>query len=302
MRLKPAVITMIQSTTLLRNASYVLDKLYLDLKETENIEIGGRLKHLSKAKTEKFLTSNNNLSKDFTFTDRIVLDSLSYRYPNALQNSLQEISIVINKGESISFIGKSGAGKTTLVDVILGLLQPQQGDIQVDDRSIYNNLRNWQNLVGYIPQSIFLIDDTIEKNIAFGVPENLIDRQKLYRSIEAAQLEEVVENLPNGLNTVVGERGLLLSGGQRQRVGIARALYHEREILVLDEATAALDNETESLITEAITSLSGKKTLIIIAHRLTTVKHCDRIYLMEKGHIIQSGSYEEVILNRGKLM
>jgi ABC-type multidrug transport system fused ATPase/permease subunit len=299
-RLKPAIVAMIQSISLLRNASYILDKLYLALKETEALEISDRVKYLSKENAEKLPVNDNDLSQEtFKFVDRIILDSLSYRYPNALQNALQEISLVINKGESISFIGKSGAGKTTLVDVILGLLQPQEGDIQVDGRSIYSNLRNWQNLVGYIPQSIFLIDDTLENNIAFGVPKDLIDRQKLYQAIKAAQLEEVVENLPNGLKTVVGERGLLLSGGQRQRVGIARALYHEREILVLDEATAALDNETESLITEAITSLSGKKTLIIIAHRLTTVKHCDRIYLMEKGRIVQSGSYEEVVLKKG---
>ena len=214
----------------------------------------------------------------------------------------KKYQFTIKKGESIALIGKSGAGKTTLVDVILGLLQPQQGDIKVDSHSIYCNLRNWQNLVGYIPQSIFLIDDTLEKNIAFGVPQDAIDRPQLYQAIKAAQLEEVVENLPDGLQTIVGERGLLLSGGQRQRVGIARALYHEREILVLDEATAALDNETESLITKAITSLSGTKTMIIIAHRLTTVKHCDRIYLMEKGRIIKSGSYEKVVLENPKLV
>lgn len=193
-------------------------------------------------------------------------------------------------------IGQSGAGKTTLVDVILGLLTPQQGDIKVDGISIYGNLRSWQNLIGYIPQSIFLIDDTIEKNIAFGVPENEIDQQRLDKAIQAAQLSEVIENLPNGLKTRVGERGVMLSGGQRQRVGIARALYHEREILVLDEATSALDNETEQLVTEAIKSLSGVKTTIIIAHRLTTVEHCDRIYMLEKGRIVKSGSYQEVVL------
>ena len=302
-RLKPAMVVMIQSLTLLRNSSYVLDKLYLDLKETEDIKIDNNIEYSSDINTEKKFTNNKNISREVIgFDDHIVINSLNYRYPNALQDSLQEISITINKGESISFIGKSGAGKTTLVDVILGLLEPQKGDIQVDGKSIYTNLRSWQNLVGYIPQSIFLIDDTLEKNIAFGVPKDAIDRQKLHQAIKSAQLEEVVENLPNGLKTIVGERGLLLSGGQRQRVGIARALYHEREILVLDEATAALDNETESLITEAITSLSGKKTLIIIAHRLTTVKHCDRIYLMEKGSIIKSGSYEEVVLGEDKLL
>ena len=293
-RLKPAIVASIKSISSLRNSSYVLDKLYLDLKEIENLENTHNRK-----KSSSYITKNNqkiSSKESIPFTNKIVIDSLNYRYPNALQDAVQNISITIAKGESIALIGKSGAGKTTLVDVILGLLQPQQGDIQVDGQSIYDRVRNWQNLVGYIPQSIFLIDDTLEKNIAFGVPEVEIDRQKLHQAIKAAQLKEVVDNLPHGLKTIVGERGLLLSGGQRQRVGIARALYHEREILVLDEATAALDNETESLITEAITSLSGKKTMIIIAHRLTTVKHCDRIHLMEQGHIIKSGSYEEVVV------
>ncbi|VEP16802.1 ABC transporter related protein [Hyella patelloides LEGE 07179] len=302
-RLKPAIVIAVKSMTSLRNGTYILDKLYLDLKEIENIEIADNYKYLSQENIEKLSKNDSNsVNKMMLFTDQIVLDSLNYRYPNAVQDALKDISIAISKGESIAFIGKSGTGKTTLVDVILGLLQPYKGDIQVDNNSIYSNLRNWQNLVGYIPQSIFLINETLEKNVAFGVPEDLINRQKLHQAIKAAQLEEVVENLPLGLKTIVGERGILLSGGQRQRVGIARALYHEREILVLDEATAALDNETESLITEAIRSLSGQKTMIIIAHRLTTVKHCNCIYLMEKGRIIQSGSYEEVVTAKHKFI
>ena len=180
----------------------------------------------------------------------------------------------------------------------MGLLTPDKGEIRVDNTSVYQDLRSWQNLVGYIPQSIFLLDDTIEKNIAFGVPEHLINQIELNKAIEAAQLQELVEHLQEGVQTKVGERGVRLSGGQRQRVGIARALYHKREILILDEATAALDNETESLVTDAIKSLSGLKTMIIIAHRLTTVEHCDRVYVMDRGRIIQSGSYQEVVLNR----
>ena len=178
----------------------------------------------------------------------------------------------------------------------MGLLIPEAGDICVDGVSIYDNLRAWQNLVGYIPQSIFLMDDTIERNIAFGVPDHLIDRDRLHRAVEAAQLTELVTRLPDGLKTGVGERGVRLSGGQRQRIGIARALYHEREILVLDEATSALDNETEQLVSEAINALAGNKTLIIIAHRLSTVEQCDRIYLMEEGQVVRSGSYKEVVL------
>ena len=233
---------------------------------------------------------------NFRFRDKIELQQISYQYPQAEENALDCLDLKINKGESIALIGKSGAGKTTLVDVILGLLIPQHGDIKVDNQSIYSDISVWQNLIGYIPQSIFLLDDSIEKNIAFGTPEHLIDRPKLQQAIKAAQLEELIERLPQGTKTIVGERGVLLSGGQRQRIGIARALYHEREILVLDEATAALDNETESLVTEAIKSLANSKTMIIIAHRLTTVEHCDRIYELERGRIVRSGSYQEVVL------
>ncbi|MFM6898570.1 MAG: ATP-binding cassette domain-containing protein, partial [Microcystis panniformis] len=209
--------------------------------------------------------------------------------------ALNNISLSLKKGESIALIGKSGAGKTTLVDVILGFLIPESGDIQVDGVSIYQDIRSWQNLIGYIPQSIFLTDDTIERNIAFGVPDSLIDKERLQQAISSAQLTELVEQLPNGIKTEVGERGVRLSGGQRQRVGIARALYHEREILVLDEATSALDNETEKLVSQSIQALSGMKTLIVIAHRLTTVEYCDRVYLMDRGIITKSGSYKEVV-------
>jgi ABC-type multidrug transport system fused ATPase/permease subunit len=228
------------------------------------------------------------------------LENIRYRYPESNIDSLRGVSLKIEKGESIAFIGKSGAGKTTLVDTLLGLLIPQEGDIKVDGKSIYTSegLNSWKKMVGYIPQSIFLTDDTIEKNIAFGVPEHLIDFDKINKAIEDAQLLEVIEQLPQGLKTLVGERGVLLSGGQRQRVGIARALYHDREILVLDEATAALDNETENLVTQAINSLRGSKTLILIAHRLSTVEKCNVIYEMQQGKIINFGSYESVVLNK----
>lgn len=232
----------------------------------------------------------------FSLTDRVVIDRLTYRYPGAESNALTNLSLTLRKGESIALIGKSGAGKTTLVDVLLGLLIPQSGDIKVDGLSIYGGLRSWQDLIGYIPQTIFLTDDTIERNIAFGVPDDQIDPERIAKAVHSAQLSDLVAQLPDGLQTMVGERGTMLSGGQRQRIGIARALYHEREILVLDEATSALDNETESLISEALRELSGQKTMIIIAHRLTTVEHCDRIYDMRKGQIVRSGSYQEVVL------
>ncbi|QYO67981.1 ABC transporter ATP-binding protein [Leptolyngbya sp. 7M] len=286
-RLLPAASGLLGVVTNIKYSSYTLDKLYLDLKELEAPDRDLRKHHLIDSKLEK---------QTLSFQNSITLDNVSYTYPNSQRKSLDNVNLTIRKGESIGLIGRSGAGKTTLVDVILGLLTPEGGDIQVDGNSIYTNLRLWQNIIGYVPQSIFLTDETLERNIAFGVPDHLIDPIKLEKAIQSAQLSELVEQLPDGIKTVVGERGVLLSGGQRQRVGIARALYHEREILVFDEATAALDNETESLVTEAIKSLSGVKTMIIIAHRLSTIKHCTRIYALEKGQVVKSGSYQQVVL------
>jgi ATP-binding cassette, subfamily B, bacterial PglK len=285
-RLLPSVGNLLSSINGIRCNAYSLDKIYLDLRELEDVNI---------SKNTKFIASESWNGSVLPFKEQIILDNISYHYPHAEKKSLEQVSLVIKKGESIGLIGKSGAGKTTLVDTILGLLIPQDGDITVDGTSIYPDLRAWQNLIGYVPQSIFLIDDTLERNIAFGVPDRAIDRQRLDKAIVAAQLEELVEQLPHGIDTMVGERGVLLSGGQRQRVGIARALYHEREILVFDEATAALDNETEGLVTEAIKSLSGIKTTIVIAHRLSTIEHCDRIYMLERGKVVKAGNYQEVI-------
>lgn len=292
-RLMPVATQLTSGMTKLRSSAYVVDKLYFDLKEIERLEekLAGNLQ------LQKQLSIKAN-KYALPFQHQVELQQISFQYEGAKEFALRQVNLTIRKGESIAFIGKSGAGKTTLVDLILGLLSPQSGDIQVDGLSVYQDLRAWQNLIGYIPQSIFLIDDTLENNVAFGVPDEQIDAERLQQSLEAAQLIDLVERMPEGIKTRIGERGVCLSGGQRQRVGIARALYHEREILVLDEATSALDNETEQLVTEAIRSLSGKKTMIIIAHRLSTVEHCDRIYLMEKGRIIKSGIYQDVVLNR----
>jgi ATP-binding cassette, subfamily B, bacterial PglK len=289
-RLMPSVSQLVSAVSVLRNSSYTLDKLYMDLKE---LEAQG---HLTKRKPRLPHDREASKSRTIAFNREITLDQLTYSYPNTSDPALRGISMTIRKGESIALIGKSGAGKTTLVDVILGLLIPDSGDIRVDGASVYGDVRSWQNLIGYIPQSIFLMDDTVERNIAFGVPDDQIDSEKLWKAIKAAQLTELIDQLPEGLKTMVGERGVRFSGGQRQRVGIARALYHEREILVLDEATAALDNETESLVTEAIKALSGSKTIIIIAHRLSTIRHCDCIYQMAQGQILKSGTYEQVVL------
>lgn len=298
-RLIPATSNLSTAFGAVRKTSYAVDKLFSDLKTLETGQTKASGKALSSQESSYLLENRSRLAeRKFTFEEDIYLDSVEYSYPSVEKPALEGVSIRIMKGESIALIGKSGAGKTTLVDVLLGLLVPQKGDISIDGVSVYQDIRSLQNLIGYIPQSIFLIDDTLRHNIAFGVPEHLIDENRLAWAIQNAQLGRFVAELPDGLNTVVGERGVRFSGGQRQRVGIARALYHERDILVLDEATAALDNETESLITEAIESLSGKKTMITIAHRLTTVKNCDRIYVMEKGRVVKSGTYGEIVLGK----
>ncbi|MFN5857424.1 MAG: ABC transporter ATP-binding protein, partial [Pseudanabaenaceae cyanobacterium] len=286
-RLLPAVGNLISGINVIRGNSYCLDQLFFDLKELE------REKLITDFDSHSLLPSNNQ--QKFQFSDKVIIDRLTFQYPNTTRNVLENVSLSLRKGESIGLIGKSGSGKTTLVDVLLGLFIPQFGDIKVDGVSVYSDLRAWQNMLGYVPQSIFLIDDTLERNIAFGVSDHLIDQNRLKKAIEMAQLSEVVEQLPQGIKTIIGERGVLLSGGQRQRVGIARVLYHEREILVFDEATAALDTETEHLITEATKTLAGSKTIIIIAHRLSTIEHCNSIYQLEQGRILKSGSYQEVI-------
>jgi ATP-binding cassette, subfamily B, bacterial PglK len=287
-RLMPAASQALAAIGQVQSGSYALDLLYADLKGVSRPD--------SSLNAPPRLSLNQ--AGNMPFAHKIELQQLAYRYPGSTQNALENVSLSFRKGESIAFIGKSGAGKTTLVDVILGLLECTAGDVLVDGVSIYSNLRAWQNIIGYIPQSIFLMDDTVERNIAFGVPDALIDPEKVMRAVQAAQLTEMIEKLPEGLKTQVGERGVRLSGGQRQRIGIARALYHEREILILDEATAALDNETEQLVTDAIHALSGTKTIIVIAHRLTTIEDCDCVYVLENGHINRFGSYRDVVLEK----
>jgi len=293
-RLLPAITNSINGVNQLRASSYTIDQIYSELRELEKFSMADRDSIILLPETS---SSNVKPRSSFTFENDIRLEKITYRYSNSLKDVISGLSLSIKKGESIAFIGKSGAGKTTLVDTILGLLIPQSGDLLVDGLSVYEDLRAWKNLIAYIPQSIFLTDESVRKNIAFGVPDHLIDECKLERAINVAQLTEVVSALPYGAETMVGERGILLSGGQRQRVGIARAIYHDREILILDEATAALDNETEKLVTDSISRLSSdaKITLITIAHRLSTIKDCDRIYVLHDGNIIKSGSFDEVV-------
>ena len=216
----------------------------------------------------------------------IKINQISWKYPNSEKFVLKDLSMEIFRGESIALIGTSGAGKTTLADIILGLYRPQGGNITVDNVDISTIPQQWSKMIGYVPQQVFLTDDTIRNNIAFGLYENEIDEKAIWRALEKAQLKEFVQSLPEGLNTKVGERGIKFSGGQRQRVAIARALYYEPDIIVLDEATSALDNETETAVMESIDLLKGEKTLLIIAHRLSTISNCDRIYEIVDGKAV----------------
>jgi ABC-type multidrug transport system fused ATPase/permease subunit len=217
------------------------------------------------------------------------VEDVSFAYPSTEAPALHDVSLEIRAGESIGFVGGSGSGKSTLIDVILGLLAPQRGVIRVDGVDVRENLRSWQDHIGYVRQHIYLTDDSLRRNIAFGLRDADIDNQAVQRALRAAQLEDFVASLPQGLDTLVGERGVRLSGGQLQRIGIARALYHDPSVLVLDEATSALDTATEREVMSAVRALHGEKTVIIVAHRLTTVADCDRLYRLENGRIVQSG-------------
>lgn len=225
------------------------------------------------------------------------LAGLSFSYAQGERPVLASLDLVIPARTTVGFVGGTGAGKTTLVDVILGLLTPDSGEIRADGTPITNrNLRAWQRTLGYVPQSIYLTDASVAENIAFGVPRDRIDRAALERAARAAALHDfVVSDLPKGYDTVVGERGIRLSGGQRQRIGIARALYREPSLLIMDEATSALDNITERAVMDAVQNIRADKTIILIAHRLTTVKDCDCIFLMENGRIIATGTYDELV-------
>ena len=248
-----------------------LDMIYDDLKEIDSEPV----QEIEwQEKKEKWI-----------FTKGVTVEHVSYHYPDSDVEVLHDISLEIPKGKTVALIGPSGAGKTTLADIILGLLPPVSGVVRMDQHNVYENLRSWREKLGYIPQSIYLSDDTIRNNVAFGIYEAQIDDNAIWKALEKAQLKEFVQGLENGLDTYVGDRGVRLSGGQRQRIGIARALYHDPEILVLDEATSALDSSTEQAVMESIESLQGLKTMIIIAHRLTTIKNADLVYEVSGGNV-----------------
>ncbi len=229
-----------------------------------------------------------------SFRKEIRMDDVVFYYEKAKTPALDHVSLTILKNSVVGVIGPSGAGKTTAIDVILGLLGPSSGKIMVDGVDIHTHLRSWQTTIGYIPQIIYLCDDTIRNNVAFGLDPKDISDERVWQSLRLAQLDEFVRSLPQGIETMVGERGVRLSGGQRQRIGIARAMYHDPQVLVMDEATAALDNETERLFMSALFDLSKERTIIIIAHRLTTVRQCDKIFFLKNGRLISEGPYSEL--------
>ena len=233
--------------------------------------------------------------EDIRFEREIRLETISYAYPDAEHPALHGVDLTIGKGQSIGFVGQSGAGKSTLMDVILGLLMPDQGRLLVDGSNAFENLAGWRRRIGFVPQHVFLMDDTISRNIAFGIDDKDIDEDRVKEVLRLAKLSDFVLGLPDGLTTVLGEHGTRLSGGQRQRIAIARALYRDPDVLMFDEATSALDNETETEVSNAIEALAGEKTILIVAHRLSTVRRCDLIAFMKDGRIIATGSFDELM-------
>lgn len=228
------------------------------------------------------------------FNDDLVLNNVRYTYPEVSEPALKDISLRIPKGSSVAFVGSTGSGKTTLINLILGLFEPEQGSIEIDGADVFANLKQWRANIGYIPQTIFLLDDTIRANIAFGLKPEEVDEERVKTVVEAAQLTELLASSEKGLDTIVGERGARISGGQRQRIGLARALYNDPAVLIMDEATSALDNQTESLVMQALEGLKGERTFIMIAHRLSTVKACDKLYFLKNGKVEAEGTYNEL--------
>lgn len=226
------------------------------------------------------------------FRHELAVRSVWWKYPEGERNVLEDASLTIHKGEAVAFIGESGAGKTTLADIILGLLHPQKGEVLLDGTDIYSIPKRWAKTIGFVPQNVFLIDDTVRHNVAFGIYEDEIEDGKIIHALKSAQIYDFIQGLPHGLDTVVGEGGVKFSGGQRQRLAIARALYDNPDILVLDEATSALDNDTETAVMQSIDVLKGTKTLIIIAHRLSTIENCNKVYEVKDG---------KAVLREGKL-
>jgi ABC-type bacteriocin/lantibiotic exporter with double-glycine peptidase domain len=281
LRLTPSVNQLINGFIRIRHGRYATSRLCADLKNLGNHVPKEPISFKVEKKIEPFR--------------ELLLKDVNFSYSNTKDRSIKNLTMYIETGESIGLIGSSGAGKTTLVDILLGLLEPQDGEILYNGHSLCDSLAGWRTQVAYLPQNVFLIDNTLRRNVALGLSDSKIDEFILHEALRQARLTELVDQLPKGVETFIGEHGVRLSGGQRQRVAMARAFYHGRNVLVMDEATSSLDHETEREIVEEIKHLKRKKTLIVIAHRLTTVQHCDRIYRLEKGRIAETGSFEQVV-------
>ncbi|EFK96136.1 ABC-type multidrug transport system, ATP binding permease protein, partial [sediment metagenome] len=285
-RLMPALQSLYQSMSDMRFSDAALTSLCAEIRSVPHVSA---LEVAGGSSEGRPLKIRNGLS----------LEDVSYTYPEAAHPALRGLSIDIPVRSAIGLVGSTGSGKTTAIDVLLGLLRPEAGALSVDGTPLSDgDIREWQRVIGYVPQQIFLSDETIEGNIAFGVPSKSIDRAAVERAARAADLHDfIVTELPDGYDTTVGERGVRLSGGQRQRIGIARALYREPDLLILDEATSALDNLTEQSVMKAVRTLEGDKTIVLVAHRLSTVRTCDRIYMLNQGRVVASGTYDELIAN-----
>jgi ATP-binding cassette, subfamily B, bacterial PglK len=281
LRLLPSVNLFIRCIIDFRVNRYATTIIYNDLIVSQRVDYQKPINFSEKPKEAPF--------------SEISFKNVNFCYPNAKRDAIKNINLTIKSGESVGFIGPSGSGKTTLVDVILGLFEPQEGEILYNGLELKSEISNWRAKVAYLPQEIFLIDNSLRCNIAFGFNDKRIDDLNLHNALKQARLSELVDELPQGLNTIIGEHGVRLSGGQRQRVSLARAFYHGRDVLVMDESTSSLDYETEKEIVKEIKRLKGQKTLIVVAHRLSTVRHCDWIYQLREGRIVNQGPPEEIL-------
>jgi HlyD family secretion protein len=284
MKLLPAFQQVYSSITQIRSAIPALDSIKEDLRHSL-LATGAGNAPAGEAGAEHLVP-----------TQSIQLQGIRFQYPNTERFALNQLNITIPANKVVGLVGASGSGKSTAIDVLLGLVTPQEGALLVDGAPIQgHNLRAWQNSVGFVAQSIFLADSSIRANIAFGLPPEVIDEEKIRRAVDMAHLTDLLNTLPQGLDTFVGERGVQLSGGQRQRIGIARALYHDADVLVLDEATSALDGITEKMIMDAVHDFGGKKTIVMVAHRLATVKQCDWIFMLHEGQVVDEGTYQTLV-------
>ena len=274
-----AALRILPSTASISNSvnSLVFHRPYLE--NAYEIITNGELKEID-------FGEDDQKKLEYHINESIELSNVSWKYEEGQPNILDNVSLKIEKGDTIGIIGESGAGKTTLIDIILGLYKPQIGMVTIDGKDIYDKNTHWEKYVGYVPQNVFIMDDTVKNNVLFGIPESEADEEKLQRALDKSRVSKFISDLPRGISTVLGEDGTRLSGGQKQRIAIARVLYENPDIIILDEATAALDNETESEIIDSLNVLKGEKTIIIVAHRLTTIENCNKVYKVENGKVI----------------